>query len=61
MQIVKEVPGSVLWLLEGNRFVPANLRGEAVARSVAPERLVFARDVPRPDHLAQFRLPNLCS
>ena len=29
MELLKEVPGSVLWLLEGNRFAPANLCREA--------------------------------
>ena len=27
MELLKAIPGSVLWLLEGNRFVPANLPG----------------------------------
>ena len=42
MRLLKAVPGSVLWLLEGNRFAPANLRREAEARGVAAERLVVA-------------------
>ena len=35
MRLLKAVPGSVIWLLEGNRFVPPNLRREAEARAVA--------------------------
>jgi protein O-GlcNAc transferase len=59
MRLLKAVPGSVFWLLEANRFVPANLRREALARGVAPERLVFAPPVPMPRHLARHRLADL--
>ena len=48
MRLLAAVPGSVLWLLEGNRFAAANLRREAEARGIAPERLVFAPHVARP-------------
>jgi protein O-GlcNAc transferase len=53
------VPGSVLWLLEDNQKATANLRNEAAARGVAPERLVFARRAPLPEHLARHRLADL--
>ena len=46
MTLLKEVPGSVLWLLEGNRYAPANLCREAKRRGVAGERLVFAPHRP---------------
>jgi predicted O-linked N-acetylglucosamine transferase (SPINDLY family) len=59
MELLKAVPGSVLWLLESNRFAPANLRREAEARQVAAERLVFARQMPLPEHLARHRLADL--
>ena len=59
MRLLKAVPGSVLWLLEGNRFAPANLRKEAEARGVAAERLVFAPRQPLPEHLARHRLADL--
>jgi predicted O-linked N-acetylglucosamine transferase (SPINDLY family) len=59
MALLKAVPESVLWLLEGNRFVPANLRREAEARGVAAERLVFAPRMPLPEHLARHRLADL--
>jgi predicted O-linked N-acetylglucosamine transferase (SPINDLY family) len=59
MNLLKAVPGSVLWLLEGNRFVPVNLRAEARARGVSGERLVFAPKVTVPDHLARHRLADL--
>ena len=59
MRLLKAVPGSVLWLLEGNRFVPDNLRREAQRRGVAAERLVFAPRMALAEHLARHRLADL--
>jgi len=59
MDLLKAVPGSVLWLLASNRFVPPNLRREAEARGVEGQRLVFAPRVPLADHLARHRLADL--
>jgi predicted O-linked N-acetylglucosamine transferase (SPINDLY family) len=59
MELLKEVPGSVLWLLEGNRFAPANLRREAKRRGVAAERLAFAPHKPLAEHLARHRSADL--
>jgi predicted O-linked N-acetylglucosamine transferase (SPINDLY family) len=59
MRILQRVPGSVLWLLEDNALAAANLRREAVARGVDPQRLVFAPRAPLPEHLARHRLADL--
>jgi protein O-GlcNAc transferase len=59
MRILNRVEGSVLWLFESNSSVVANLRQEAAARGVAPDRLVFAPRMPRPEHLARHRLADL--
>jgi protein O-GlcNAc transferase len=59
MSLLKAIPGSALWLLDGNRFAPPNLRREAEARGVPAERLVFAPKAPLPDHLARHRLADL--
>ena len=45
MRLLAKVEGSVLWLFEGNAAVSRNLRREAAARGIAPERLVFARRI----------------
>lgn len=58
-RILEAVPGSVLWLLASHPEVPGNLRREAAARGIAPERLVFAPRLPGPDHLARHRLADL--
>jgi predicted O-linked N-acetylglucosamine transferase (SPINDLY family) len=59
MRLLNEVQGSVLWLLADNATASRNLRREAEARGVAPERLVFAPRVKLEDHLARQRLADL--
>ncbi len=59
MRMLKQVEGSVLWLLEDTAAASANLRKEAVARGVNAERLIFAKRVPLPEHLARHRLADL--
>ena len=60
MRLLREVPGSVLWLREENKAAGANLREEARARGVDPARIVLARRVPAlADHLARHRLADL--
>ncbi len=59
MGLLKAIPRSVLWLLEGNRFAPANLCREAKVRGVVAERLVFAPITPLSEHLARHRLADL--
>ncbi len=53
MRLLKEVEGSVLWLLAELPVAIENLRREAEARGVAGDRLVFAGRVPLADHLAR--------
>jgi predicted O-linked N-acetylglucosamine transferase (SPINDLY family) len=57
--LLTELPGSVLWLLEGQPEAAANLRREAARRGLAPERLVFSPRLPLPDYLARYRLADL--
>jgi predicted O-linked N-acetylglucosamine transferase (SPINDLY family) len=59
MRILRRVEGSVLWLLEDNACVAKNLRREAVRRGVEPKRLVFAKRVEMPEHLARQRVAGL--
>ena len=53
MRLLKAVPDSVLWLLEAHPLAAENLRKEAEARGVDSDRLLFARRVPAPEHLAR--------
>ena len=59
MRILSAVPGSVLWLCSAGRVVEENLRREARARGVAPERLVFTAFVPRPEHVRRHQAADL--
>ena len=59
MRILKQVDGSVLWLLEDNAIAASNLRKEAEIRGVHPERLIFAKRTPSSHHLARHRLADL--
>ncbi len=59
MRVLRAVDGSVLWLLESNPDMAANLGREAAVRGVDPERLVFCPRIPRPEHLARYRVADL--
>lgn len=59
MRLLKRVHDSVLWLYKGSDAVVANLRREAEARGVSPDRLVFATLVPHAEYLARYRLADL--
>ena len=59
MRILLAVENSVLWLFEDNGKAADNLRREAAARDVAPQRLVFARRLPNAEHLARHRCADL--
>ncbi|MFL9823270.1 tetratricopeptide repeat protein [Rhodoplanes sp. SY1] len=59
MQLLGQVEGSVLWLLDENPLARANLRREAQVRGIDPDRLVFAPRCPLPEHLARHRLADL--
>lgn len=59
MRILKQIEGSVIWLLEPNASAAGNLKKEAVARGVSAERLVFAKRMPLPEHLARHNLACL--
>jgi protein O-GlcNAc transferase len=59
MRLLNACPGSVLWLRDYNPYAMRNLRREAEARGVAPERLVFAPRSAADAHLARHRLADL--
>ncbi|MFM9967352.1 MAG: tetratricopeptide repeat protein [Burkholderiales bacterium] len=59
MRLLDGVPGSVLWLLVTSATARANLCAAAAAAGVAPQRLIFAGPLPKPEHLARHRLADL--
>ena len=59
MQLLKVVPDSVLWLLEDNATMTANLRAAATACGLNGQRLVFAPRAAPALHLARHMLADL--
>jgi predicted O-linked N-acetylglucosamine transferase (SPINDLY family) len=59
MRLLRQVDGSILWLLEGDALVTQNLGREAERRGVAASRLIFAKRVGLEHHLARHRLADL--
>jgi len=59
MRILAAVPGSVLHVLGGAAALEGNLRREARARGVGPERIVFGARLPAPEYLARYRSADL--
>jgi predicted O-linked N-acetylglucosamine transferase (SPINDLY family) len=55
MRLLRNNEHSVLWLFEWHHTASANLRSEAEKRGVSAERVIFARQMPLPDHLARYQ------
>jgi protein O-GlcNAc transferase len=59
MRLLHAAEGSVLWLLASSDLAMANLRREAAARGIDPQRLVFAPRMAPAEHLARHRMADL--
>lgn len=59
MRILRQVDGSVLWLIADTADAVGNLRKHAIRCGVAAERLVFAERLSLAEHLARHRLADL--
>jgi predicted O-linked N-acetylglucosamine transferase (SPINDLY family) len=59
MEILRQVPGSVLWLMQSHPDTMANLRREARSRGIDPDRLVFAPVMLKDRHLSRVRRADL--
>ena len=59
MRTLARVERSVLWLLEDNEPAAMNLRKEALARGVNADRLIFAKRMSLPEHLARHASADL--
>lgn len=59
-RLLRDVPSSVLWLLQPGRAEAAEqLRQQAMAEGVEPQRLVFAPALPQAEHLGRLQLADL--
>jgi predicted O-linked N-acetylglucosamine transferase (SPINDLY family) len=60
MNLLKEVPGSVLWLMKLNDAAHSKLIQSAKKQGVDTKRILFASRLPLvEDHLARYRLADL--
>jgi predicted O-linked N-acetylglucosamine transferase (SPINDLY family) len=59
MRIIKNLRGTVLWLLRSNKWAENNLRKEAQARGVDPSRIIFADKLSQAEHLARHKHADL--
>ena len=59
MRLLRQVEGSVLWLLGTSEAATRNLCNETSARGVDPSRLVFAPKTEISKHLTRHRLADL--
>ena len=59
LRVMRQIKGSVLWLLTSNPAAQANLCAATKGAGIAPERLIFAPRVPHSDHLERHRHADL--
>jgi predicted O-linked N-acetylglucosamine transferase (SPINDLY family) len=59
MRILKQVEGSVLWMLGENATAINNLVQEAKSRGVEGSRIIFAKRETVPDYLARYRMADI--
>jgi predicted O-linked N-acetylglucosamine transferase (SPINDLY family) len=57
--VLRAVPDSILWLLEGPDGADVRLRGEAIERGVRGDRIVFMPKLPHAAYLARYALADL--
>ena len=58
-RLLQQRPDAVLWLLQWNGSAPAQLRTEAAARGIDPQRLVFAPKLGMAAHMSRLALADL--
>ena len=59
MKILKDVEGSVLWLIETSEVTCNNLKKQAIKNGVDSSRLVFAKRMKLDEHLSRHNLADL--
>lgn len=58
-RVMQRVPRAVLWLKETNRQLHDNIRREATARGIAPDRIVFAPVLSYEAHFSRLALADV--
>jgi predicted O-linked N-acetylglucosamine transferase (SPINDLY family) len=59
MRILRQVPKSVLWLVDDNAWATENLRAAALTHGIAPERLILNPRASHADFLGRLPLADL--
>ena len=59
MGLLRNVPGSVLWLADGGGVLKRNLQREAALRKIDAHRIVFAPRLPPEDYLSSYACADL--
>lgn len=59
MQLLRQVPDSVLWLYRGSEVAVQSLQREAKEHRLEPRRLIFADRVPYAENLKRLQLADL--
>ena len=59
MIVLRQVPGSVLWLLTGTEETNARLQQMAEQYGISRDRLVFAEKKANPEHVARYALADI--
>jgi predicted O-linked N-acetylglucosamine transferase (SPINDLY family) len=59
LAVLREVPGSVLWLVSGPGRADERLREHAQSTGIDPQRLVFMPKQPHAEYLARLQLADL--
>ena len=59
LEMLRQVPGAVLWLVGDNQWACANLRAHATEAGIDADRLIFAGRVDPAQYMARLRLADL--
>lgn len=60
MQILKNVPKSVLWLLRFPAVGEANLQATAQSLGLGPNRILFSNVAAKEEHVRRGQLADVC-
>lgn len=60
MEIMQEVPESVLWLFSRHHLPEKNLRAFAEKKGISKDRLLFTGKLPKDEHLNRIGFADLC-
>lgn len=59
INILKQTPNSILWILVSNKTAKKNLKFYAESNGLDPERIVFAEYLSESEHLARLKLADI--